>query len=126
MPLYLSKFSYTPETWARLVDSPEDRAEAARSYIESVGGKLHGFRVRLRLARRLQPVGSTRQRLDGCGGSGDQRGRSACLSGDHGSGERRRNHRGARQSEADPVPSPRDLEVSHSLRKDVGQEKSAL
>ena len=43
MPLYLSKFSYTPETWARLIDNPEDRRDAARSYIESVGGKLHGF-----------------------------------------------------------------------------------
>ena len=43
MPLYLSKFSYTPETWARLVAAPEDRRKAAQSYIESVGGKLHGF-----------------------------------------------------------------------------------
>lgn len=43
MPLYLSKFSYTPETWARLVSNPEDRRKAAQAYIESVGGKLHGF-----------------------------------------------------------------------------------
>lgn len=43
MPLYLSKFSYTPETWSRLIDNPEDRRNAAREYIESVGGKLHGF-----------------------------------------------------------------------------------
>ena len=43
MPLYLSKFSYTPETWARLIGNPEDRRKAAQSYIESVGGKLHGF-----------------------------------------------------------------------------------
>jgi uncharacterized protein with GYD domain len=43
MPLYLTRFSYTPETWARLSDHPEDRREAARAYIESVGGKLHGF-----------------------------------------------------------------------------------
>ena len=43
MPLYLSKFSYTPETWARLVANPEDRRIAAKKYIESVGGKLHGF-----------------------------------------------------------------------------------
>ena len=40
---YLSQFSYTPETWARLMKNPEDRREAARKYIESVGGKLHGF-----------------------------------------------------------------------------------
>ena len=43
MPLYLSRFSYTPETWARLIRNPEDRRTAAQTYIESVGGKLHGF-----------------------------------------------------------------------------------
>ena len=43
MPLYLSKFRYTPETWARLIKNPEDRRKAAQSYIGSVGGKLHGF-----------------------------------------------------------------------------------
>lgn len=43
MPLYLTRFSYTPETWAKLIGNPEDRREAARSYIEAVGGTLHGF-----------------------------------------------------------------------------------
>ena len=43
MPLYLTRFSYTPETWARLIGKPEDRRLAAQSYIESVGGKLHWF-----------------------------------------------------------------------------------
>jgi uncharacterized protein with GYD domain len=43
MPLYLTKFSYTPETWARMIAKPEDRRAAAQKYIESVGGKLHGF-----------------------------------------------------------------------------------
>jgi uncharacterized protein with GYD domain len=43
MPLYLTRFSYTPETWARLAKNPEDRRVAAKKYIESVGGKLHGF-----------------------------------------------------------------------------------
>ena len=43
MALYLTRFSYTPETWARLTKNPEDRREAAKAYIESVGGKLHGF-----------------------------------------------------------------------------------
>ncbi|TIT25617.1 MAG: GYD family protein, partial [Mesorhizobium sp.] len=28
MPMYLTKFSYTPETWARLIENPEDRREA--------------------------------------------------------------------------------------------------
>jgi uncharacterized protein with GYD domain len=41
--MYLTRFSYTPETWARLVKNPEDRRAAAKQYIESVGGKLHGF-----------------------------------------------------------------------------------
>jgi uncharacterized protein with GYD domain len=43
MPFYLTRFSYTPATWAKLMKNPEDRREAARQYIESVGGKLHGF-----------------------------------------------------------------------------------
>src|SRR5438093_480973 len=43
MPLYLTRFSYTAETWARLIGNPEDRRKAAQSYIESVGGELHGF-----------------------------------------------------------------------------------
>jgi uncharacterized protein with GYD domain len=43
MALYLTRFSYTPETWARLINKPEDRRGAAREYIEAVGGKLHGF-----------------------------------------------------------------------------------
>jgi len=43
MAFYLTRFSYTPETWARMMKNPEDRREAARKYIESVGGKLHGF-----------------------------------------------------------------------------------
>jgi len=43
MAFYLTRFSYTPETWAKMMKNPEDRREAARKYIESVGGKLHGF-----------------------------------------------------------------------------------
>jgi uncharacterized protein with GYD domain len=43
MPLYLTRFSYTPAAWAKLIKNPEDRREAARQYIEAVGGKLHGF-----------------------------------------------------------------------------------
>jgi uncharacterized protein with GYD domain len=43
MPIYLTKFNYTPATWAKLMEKPEDRRLAARSYVESVGGKLHGF-----------------------------------------------------------------------------------
>ncbi len=43
MPLYLTRFSYTPAAWAKLIKNPEDRRAAAKQYIESVGGKLHGF-----------------------------------------------------------------------------------
>ena len=43
MALYLSSFSYTPESWSRLIGNPEDRRKAVASYIESVGGKLQGF-----------------------------------------------------------------------------------
>jgi uncharacterized protein with GYD domain len=43
MPFYLSRFSYTPEAWAKLIKNPEDRRAAAKQYIEAVGGKLHGF-----------------------------------------------------------------------------------
>ncbi len=43
MALYLTRFSYTPETWAKLVQHPEDRRAAATQYIEAVGGTLHGF-----------------------------------------------------------------------------------
>src|SRR5215207_1476261 len=43
MPFYLTRFSYTPETWARLIKKPEDRRAAAQQYVESVGGRLHGF-----------------------------------------------------------------------------------
>ena len=43
MPMFLTRFSYTPETWSRLTKNPEDRRDAARRDIESAGGKLHGF-----------------------------------------------------------------------------------
>ena len=43
MAFYLVRFSYTPETWAKLMQNPEDRRDAQRAYIEQVGGALHGF-----------------------------------------------------------------------------------
>jgi len=43
MPMYLTRSSYTPATWAKLIENPEDRRAAAAQYIEAVGGKLHGF-----------------------------------------------------------------------------------
>jgi uncharacterized protein with GYD domain len=43
MPMYLTRFRYTPETWAMMIADPEDRRKAAQAYIESVGGRMHGF-----------------------------------------------------------------------------------
>jgi uncharacterized protein with GYD domain len=43
MPLYLMRFSYTPEAWARLIKKPEDRREVAGAIVEKLGGRLHGF-----------------------------------------------------------------------------------
>jgi uncharacterized protein with GYD domain len=43
MPLYLTKFSYTPEAWAKLIKEPEDRRETLGPLLEAVGGKLHGL-----------------------------------------------------------------------------------
>ncbi len=34
MPLYLTRFSYTPATWAKLIKNPEDRREAAKQYMK--------------------------------------------------------------------------------------------
>lgn len=43
MPHYLIRFSYPPETWARLIEKPEDRREEIGKMIEPLGGTLHGY-----------------------------------------------------------------------------------
>jgi len=43
MAMYLTKFSHTPDTWARLLANPEDRRTALSPVIEAMGGKLHGY-----------------------------------------------------------------------------------
>ncbi|MBA2596109.1 MAG: GYD domain-containing protein [Chloroflexota bacterium] len=43
MPFYLTRFSYTPATWAKLVKNPEDRRAAATQYVEAIGGTMHGY-----------------------------------------------------------------------------------
>ena len=43
MGMYLTRFSHTSETWARLLASPEDRREVVRPVFEAAGGKLHGY-----------------------------------------------------------------------------------
>jgi uncharacterized protein with GYD domain len=39
----LVRFGYTPEAWAALVRSPEDRRDMLAARIFGFGGKLHGF-----------------------------------------------------------------------------------
>jgi uncharacterized protein with GYD domain len=43
MPMYLSQFSQTHETWAKLIANPEDRREALGPIVEAAGAKLHGY-----------------------------------------------------------------------------------
>jgi hypothetical protein len=57
MPFYLTRFSYTPATWAKLMKNPEDRSAAAKQY--RIGRrKVARFLVCLRRPRRIQFVGS--------------------------------------------------------------------
>ena len=43
MPLYMVSFGYTPETWARLVQAPENRSETVSRMLEDVGCSLRGL-----------------------------------------------------------------------------------
>jgi len=43
MPLYMIEFGYTPETWAGLVKSPENREEVVARILEDAGAKLHNI-----------------------------------------------------------------------------------
>jgi uncharacterized protein with GYD domain len=43
MPLFMIQFGYTPETWAGLVKSPENREETVAGILESAGCKLHNL-----------------------------------------------------------------------------------
>jgi uncharacterized protein with GYD domain len=40
MPHYLLQAAYTPDAWAALERSPEDRIEAIRPVVERLGGKV--------------------------------------------------------------------------------------
>jgi len=42
MPQFLLQAAYTPEAWAALVKSPQNRLEAVRPVIEKLGGKIDG------------------------------------------------------------------------------------
>jgi uncharacterized protein with GYD domain len=41
--MYLAHSTYTPETWSKLIENPEDRQEAMGHALESAGCKLHSL-----------------------------------------------------------------------------------
>ena len=43
MALYMCSFGYTPEVWARLIESPENREEMVGRMLEDAGCKLRGL-----------------------------------------------------------------------------------
>jgi uncharacterized protein with GYD domain len=43
MPLFLGQFSYSSDAIKALIDSPEDRLQAAKEGVESLGAKLIGI-----------------------------------------------------------------------------------
>lgn len=43
MAIFLTRFTYTPETWARLRERPAERTAAGQDSIQTIGGRLHGF-----------------------------------------------------------------------------------
>lgn len=43
MAMYLTKFSHTHTTWARLLANPEDRRDVLSPVVDALGGKLHGY-----------------------------------------------------------------------------------
>jgi uncharacterized protein with GYD domain len=45
MPHYLLQAAYTPEAWAAMTKSPQDRAAGVASVIESLGGRLEASYV---------------------------------------------------------------------------------
>ncbi len=40
MPLFMVQFSYTPEAWAALIHTPQDRAAASDTLVRQFGGRL--------------------------------------------------------------------------------------
>ncbi|HET7479160.1 MAG TPA: GYD domain-containing protein [Rubrobacteraceae bacterium] len=43
MPLYMTQFAYTAETWKALVKKPEDRATVFAKQAEKMGGRMHAL-----------------------------------------------------------------------------------
>ena len=40
MPLFMAQFAYTPEAWAALIHTPQDRAAASDTLVRHFGGRL--------------------------------------------------------------------------------------
>ena len=45
MPRYLLQAAYTPEAWAAMIKSPQDRPQGVQPVIESLGGRLESAYV---------------------------------------------------------------------------------
>ena len=43
MPLYMTRFAYTPEAWAAFAKKPEDRRAIFGELVEKLGGRLVSF-----------------------------------------------------------------------------------
>lgn len=43
MPLFLAQFAYTPQAWATLIHTPQDRAKASDDLVRHFGGRLIGL-----------------------------------------------------------------------------------
>ncbi|GAA4237833.1 GYD domain-containing protein [Actinomadura meridiana] len=43
MPFYLIRSKATPQTWADLIERPEDRREPSEKAASLYGGKIHGY-----------------------------------------------------------------------------------
>jgi len=43
MPHYLYQVSYTPESWAAFMKSPENRRDTIAKFMENAGGKVDAF-----------------------------------------------------------------------------------
>ena len=68
MPFYLTRFSYTPETWARLIKTPEDRraagVDSVRRLDHRVSAHVLSIRVSLVLASSRETHGGLDDGLD--------------------------------------------------------------
>jgi uncharacterized protein with GYD domain len=43
MPLFLAQFAYTPQAWATIIHTPQDRAAASDTLVRHFGGRLIGL-----------------------------------------------------------------------------------